>query len=92
MTILPRTRAQWRTGGLYALAALALLFIPGAAAAAQAGGQHLGERLQIWWAIPFAGILLSIALFPLFAPHWWHRNFPVVSLFWALLFAVPFII
>ena len=92
VTILPRTRAQWRTGRLYALAALALLFIPGAAAAAQAGGQHLGERLQIWWAIPFAGILLSIALFPLFAPHWWHRNFPVVSLFWALLFAVPFII
>jgi Na+/H+ antiporter NhaD/arsenite permease-like protein len=91
VTIFSRTRALWRTGGLYALAALALLLIPGAAAAAQTEAPHLGERLQIWWAIPFAGILLSIALFPLFAPQWWHHNFPRVSLAWAVLFAAPFI-
>lgn len=52
----------------------------------------LGELLPLWSVIPFAGILLSIALFPLFAPHFWHHHFPKVSLFWALLLAVPFVL
>ncbi len=56
------------------------------------GGSHLGAKLPIWSATPFIGILLSIALFPLFAPHWWHKNFPKVSGFWALVFAIPFLI
>ncbi|MBU2499703.1 sodium:proton antiporter, partial [bacterium] len=34
--------------------------------------------MPLWTAIPFAGILLSIALFPLVAPHFWHRHFPKV--------------
>ncbi|MCK5075444.1 MAG: hypothetical protein KAR38_03660, partial [Calditrichia bacterium] len=29
----------------------------------QSAGINLGEDLALWWAIPFAGILLSIALF-----------------------------
>ncbi len=52
---------------------------------------HLGEILPVWWVIPFVGILLSIALFPLFAPRFWHHHFPKVSLFWALAFALPFV-
>ena len=52
----------------------------------------LGEQLALWWIIPFAGILLSIALFPLIAPHFWHKHFPKISLAWALAFAVPFYI
>ncbi|MCB1183176.1 sodium:proton antiporter [bacterium] len=48
--------------------------------------------LPLWTAIPFAGILLSIALGPLLAPHFWHHHFPKVSAFWALLFAIPFLI
>ncbi len=48
--------------------------------------------LPLWTAIPFVGILLSIALGPLVAPHFWHHHFPKVSAFWALLFAVPFLI
>jgi Na+/H+ antiporter NhaD/arsenite permease-like protein len=48
--------------------------------------------LPLWTAIPFAGILLSIALGPLVAPHFWHKHFPKVSAFWALLFAIPFLI
>jgi len=47
--------------------------------------------LPVWWVIPFVGILLSIALFPLFAPRFWHHHFPKISLFWALAFAVPFV-
>ncbi len=56
------------------------------------GGAHgLPADLSLLWAIPFAGILLSIALFPLFAPRWWHHNFPIVSAAWAIAFAVPFL-
>ena len=51
----------------------------------------LGTQLPLWSTLPFAGILLSIALFPLFAPHFWHRHYPKVSAFWALALAVPFI-
>lgn len=62
-------------------------------AATVADDEHsIGARLPIWSVTPFVGILLSIAFFPLFAPHWWHRHFPKVSVFWALLFAVPFLV
>jgi len=53
---------------------------------------ELGSKLALWWIIPFAGILLSIALFPLIAPGFWHNHFPKVSAFWAALFALPFMI
>ncbi len=51
----------------------------------------LGKELPLWSVIPFVGILLSIALFPLMAPHFWHKHFPKVSAGWALLFALPFL-
>ena len=54
-------------------------------------GDALGATLALWWVIPFAGILLSIALFPLIAPHFWHHHFPKISAGWALLFAIPFV-
>jgi len=66
-----------------------------AAATGEEGhGGHVDPvgMLPLWTAIPFVGILLSIAVFPLVAPHFWHRHFPKVSAFWALLFAVPFLI
>ncbi|MFA7331399.1 MAG: sodium:proton antiporter [Candidatus Delongbacteria bacterium] len=72
-------------------AALLLLTLPGLARAAEAATHpSLGESLPLWSAIPFAGILLSIALFPLLAPHFWHHHFGKVSAFWSLLFALPF--
>jgi Na+/H+ antiporter NhaD/arsenite permease-like protein len=55
-------------------------------------GPALGARLPLWSAIPFAGILLSIAIFPLVAPHFWHRHFPKISVMWALVFAIPFVV
>lgn len=54
--------------------------------------EELGARLALWSVIPFLGILLSIALGPLLAPHFWYRHFPKVALFWALCFAVPFVV
>ena len=50
----------------------------------------LGQRLPLWSVIPFAGILLSIAIIPLVKPEFYHHNFGKVALFWALLFAIPF--
>lgn len=49
----------------------------------------LGEKLPIITVIPFVGILLSISLFPLFAPRFWHKHFGKISLFWALISALP---
>ena len=55
------------------------------------GHTDLGSSLPVWSVIPFVGILLSIALFPLFAPHFWHQNFPKLAAMWAALFAIPFL-
>jgi Na+/H+ antiporter NhaD/arsenite permease-like protein len=49
-----------------------------------------GSGLSLLWVVPFAGILLSIAILPLAATHFWHHHFGKVSLFWALAFVVPF--
>src|SRR5258708_18113286 len=37
-------------------------------------GESLGAQLPLATVIPFAAMLLSIALFPLLAGHWWERN------------------
>jgi len=58
------------------------------------GGHHasnLGEILPLWSCIPFAGMLLSIALCPLLAPNFWHHHFGKVSFFWALTLGIPFL-
>ena len=55
------------------------------------GHEALGEVLPLWSTIPFAGILLSIAIFPLVAPHFWHRHYPKIAAAWALALAVPFV-
>jgi Na+/H+ antiporter NhaD/arsenite permease-like protein len=47
-------------------------------------------QLSVWWGIPFAGILLCIALMPLAAPKFWHHHFGKVSAAWALAFLLPF--
>ena len=51
---------------------------------------ELGQTLPIWSIIPFAGMLLSIAVFPLVKAEWWEKHQLLVSLAWALLFLVPF--
>ena len=81
----------------FLLSAALMLTLSVAAFAGEHGGAHhsgpnLGEILPLWSVIPFVGILLSIALFPLFAEKFWHHHFGKVSAFWALLFAIPFVI
>jgi Na+/H+ antiporter NhaD/arsenite permease-like protein len=52
-----------------------------------AAAAHIdGGALSLVWSLPFAGLLLSIALLPLLAPHFWEHHFGKVAAFWALLF------
>jgi Na+/H+ antiporter NhaD/arsenite permease-like protein len=78
-----------RRGRLVALAVLAAS-IPGTSHAAGVAFD-LGETLTAWSAVPFAGLLLSIALLPHFAPKAWHRHYPKVAAAWAMVFALPFV-
>ncbi|WP_085481178.1 sodium:proton antiporter [Paraburkholderia susongensis] len=49
-----------------------------------------GAFLSALWGLPFAGVLLSIAVFPLVAPAFWHHHFGKVAAAWALAFLAPF--
>ena len=57
-----------------------------------AGGHHPtipGPELSAVWVIPFACMLLSIAIMPLAIPHIWHHHFGKIAVFWGLAFLVP---
>lgn len=45
---------------------------------------------SVLWAAPFAGLLLSIAFWPLAAPVFWGRHFGKIAAGWALAFLAPF--
>ncbi len=47
------------------------------------------EHLSLAYAIPFAGLLLSIAAVPLFAPHFWERHMGKAVAAWSLAFVLP---
>ncbi|MBI5182035.1 MAG: sodium:proton antiporter [Nitrospirae bacterium] len=68
------------------------LLMPFSPAFAGEGIQNIGETLPLYSAIPFVGMLLSIALFPLMAPRFWHHHFGKVSAFWAIVTVVPLLI
>jgi Na+/H+ antiporter NhaD/arsenite permease-like protein len=70
---------------LLAAAALGLCAAPSYAAGSGIDGKELG----LLWVVPFAGILLSIAVFPLVAPKFWHHHFGKISAFWAAAFIIP---
>jgi Na+/H+ antiporter NhaD/arsenite permease-like protein len=64
------------------------LLLPHLAMAAEFDGRQLSPV----WGVPFAGLLLSIALMPLLVPLFWHHHFGKVAAAWALAFLVPFAI
>ena len=68
-----------------AVAALGLV-LPGLAVAAELDG----SKLSAVWGLPFAGILLSIALMPLVLPSFWHHHFGKVTAAWSLAFLLPY--
>ncbi|MDH6595128.1 Na+/H+ antiporter NhaD/arsenite permease-like protein [Variovorax sp. TBS-050B] len=74
-----------KTIRLAAAAVLPMMF-PALAMAAEFDG----SKLSPLWGVPFAGILLSIALLPLLAPSVWHHHYGKIAAGWALAFLLPF--
>jgi Na+/H+ antiporter NhaD/arsenite permease-like protein len=52
----------------------------------------LGLSLPLWSVVPFAGLLLSIALFPVFAPSHWARHYAKVCLAFGIPVALFFLL
>ena len=50
----------------------------------------VSATLPVWSIIPFAGMLLSIAIVPLVRPEWWEKHMLGVAFAWSLLFLIPF--
>jgi Na+/H+ antiporter NhaD/arsenite permease-like protein len=48
-----------------------------------------GATLDWPWALPFAGILLSIAFVPLLSRRFWHRHYGKIAFVWAALALTP---
>jgi Na+/H+ antiporter NhaD/arsenite permease-like protein len=69
-------------------ALLAAAVMTAAATPAQAAGLD-GAKLSFFWAIPFIGMLLSIAVFPLANPHFWEHHQGKIAGGWAALMAIP---
>ena len=78
-----------RKRGFILLKKLAFVAAAAALPAVSQAASLNGADLSLWWALPFAGILLSIALCPLFVPEFWHHHFGKVAVFWAVCCAVP---
>lgn len=72
------------------LLAWALFLLAPEAALASAGHPTIpGAQLSAIWVIPFACMLLSIAIMPLALPHFWEHHFGKIAVFWGLAFLVP---
>jgi Na+/H+ antiporter NhaD/arsenite permease-like protein len=67
---------------------LLVLLAASPAHAAEAGALD-GRTLGLLWGVPFAGMLLSIAIGPVAARHFWHHHYGKVAGFWALATIVP---
>jgi len=63
--------------------ALAAVGAPGVAQQPSAGGPALV------WAIPFLGMLASIAVLPMLAEAFWHHRMGLVAAFWSLALLLP---
>jgi Na+/H+ antiporter NhaD/arsenite permease-like protein len=46
--------------------------------------------LPLWLCIPFAGLLLCIAIMPLVKAEWWESHQIHAVIFWSLLFIIPY--
>ena len=64
------------------------LLCPTAVWAAGEGGAESG--VPLWLCIPFAGLLLCIAVMPLVKGEWWEAHQPLVVVLWILVMVIPF--
>ena len=68
--------------------ALSVLLNPTAVWAAGESGTESG--VPLWLCIPFAGLLLCIAVMPLVKGEWWEAHQPLVVVLWILVMVIPF--
>ena len=53
------------------------------------GGEEM-DLIPIWLCIPFACLLLCIAILPLVRAEWWEEHQPHAVILWSMLFVIPF--
>ncbi len=75
-----------------ALIALTLWIVPTPPHDFEVQLERIRRLLPLWTALPFAGMLLSIALGPLLAPAFWHHHYKKVSIAWAFVLAAPWLV
>ena len=86
------SRAAVRTLVAVAAALAAFRLLPAAPPGFEVQLEHVARALPLWTGLPFAGMLLSIALFPLLAPGFWHHHYKKVAVAWAFVFFGPFFV
>ncbi|OQM73754.1 sodium:proton antiporter [Pseudaminobacter manganicus] len=79
----------WKMTTACAVLAAAILF-GGPALAAEAHGLP-GATMSLWWALPFAGLLLSIATGPLLFHHFWENHYGKIAALWGALTVIPLV-
>ena len=72
------------------LEAIAFFFMAFPMTALAADGA--AESISLVYCIPFAGLLLCVAVLPLIKAEWWESHQPHAVVFWSLLFVIPFAI
>ncbi|MGF7008447.1 sodium:proton antiporter [Aminobacter sp. BE322] len=72
---------------LAAVGAAGLYLGAGPALAAEDGLP--GAAMSLWWALPFVGLLISIATGPLLYAHFWEHHYGKVTAAWAALVILP---
>ena len=72
------------------LEAIAFFFMAFTMTALAADGA--AESISLVYCIPFAGLLLCVAVLPLIKAEWWESHQPHAVVFWSLLFVIPFAI
>ncbi|HIW50602.1 MAG TPA: sodium:proton antiporter [Candidatus Blautia intestinavium] len=55
-----------------------------------AGESGAKAGVPIWLCIPFAGLLLCIAIMPLVKGEWWEAHQPLVVALWIIVLVIPF--
>ena len=72
--------------------AMAIFGASVALASADASSAFTGAGLSPIWGVPFAGLLLSLALWPILGARFWHLHYGKISAAWALAMLIPFAI
>ena len=64
-------------------------FYPGEEVVPIPEAQFDGREISLLWALPFVGLLLSIALLPLLCQRFWEHHFAKIASAWVLAFILP---